>query len=81
MGTKQAAEEEHRGNGSGSDKLSESWDAEAGVATPPSSEEEDVNGEAVREEMETWRGRMMLRTGIWGLAWVLCTVGIWGDGA
>ena len=66
------------GKGSNSDKLSESWDVEAGNATP---EDDDVNGEAVREGMEKWQGKMVLRTGFWGLAWVLCTVGLWGDGA
>lgn len=77
VGTKKDAEDDN-GNGSTSDKLSESWDVEAGNMTP---EEEEVNGEAVREGMEKWQGKMMLRTGFWGLAWMLCTVGIWGDGA
>ena len=83
LGTKNEVIEESghgNGNGSGSDRLSESWDVEAGNATPESDDEE-LNGETVREGMEKWRGKMMLRTGMWGVAWTLCTVGIWGDGA
>ena len=47
----------------------EDWEVEDGV----------VNGEALREGMEKWRGKMGYKTGIWGLAWGVSMVGIWGD--
>lgn len=40
----------------------------------------DVNGEAVREEMEGWSRGQVLRAGAWALAWGMSVVGIWGDG-
>jgi len=42
-------------------------------------EEGSVNGEVLREGMEKWRGKMGWRAGIWGLAWGVAVVGIWGD--
>ncbi len=42
-------------------------------------EEGSVNGEVLREGMEKWRGMMGWRAGIWGLAWGVAVVGIWGD--
>ena len=44
-----------------------------------SEEEEEVNGEAVREEIEGWRREERLRAGVWGVGWAMCVVGIWGD--
>ena len=43
-------------------------------------EEEEVNGEVVREEMEGWRWGQGLRAGVWALGWGMSVVGIWGDG-
>lgn len=42
---------------------------------------EGMNGEVLREGMETWRDRQKLKTGIWGVGWAMCVVGLWGDGA
>ena len=39
-----------------------------------------VNGEALREGMEKWRGKMGVKAGIWGLAWGVSMPGLWGDG-
>lgn len=44
-------------------------------------EVEGMNGEVLREGMEAWRSRQMIRTGIWGLGWGMCVLGLWGDGA
>lgn len=44
-------------------------------------EVEGMNGEVLKEGMETWRGRQILRTGIWGFGWAMCVLGLWGDGA
>lgn len=41
---------------------------------------EGVNGEVLREGMETWRGRQIFRGCVWGLAWGMSMVGLWGDG-
>lgn len=57
--------------------------------TPDSSDEEwevegastgSLNGEAVREGMEKWRGKMVGRTAVWGVGWLVTVVGLWGDG-
>ena len=57
--------------------------------TPDSSDEEwevegastgGLNGEAVREGMEKWRGKMVGRTVVWGVGWLVTVVGLWGDG-
>ncbi|KAF2431782.1 hypothetical protein EJ08DRAFT_648737 [Tothia fuscella] len=52
-----------------------------GVSGSDSGEEELVNGEMVRKGVE--RGRVVegVRTGIWGLAFAMSVVGLWGDGA
>ncbi|CAF9937165.1 MAG: hypothetical protein HETSPECPRED_010582 [Heterodermia speciosa] len=47
----------------------EEWEVEDG----------GVNGEALREGMEKWRGKMGVKAGIWGLAWGISIVGLWGD--
>lgn len=39
-----------------------------------------VNGEAVREGMEKWRGKMVGRMAVWGLGWLVTVIGLWGDG-
>ncbi|KAL8945840.1 MAG: hypothetical protein Q9222_007676 [Ikaeria aurantiellina] len=44
-------------------------------------EEGDVNGEVVREGMESWRHKQGFKAGIWGLGWAMAVVGLWGDGA
>ena len=63
------------------------------LRTPDSSDEEwevegekdgsgsgSLNGEAVREGMERWRGKMVGRTAVWGVGWLVTVVGLWGDG-
>lgn len=40
----------------------------------------EVNGEVLRDGMEAWRGRQMVKTAVWGLGWMMSIVGIWGDG-
>jgi len=58
------------------------------IVTPPASGSSDsgddgdvINGEVVRRGVE--RGRLVesARTGIWGLAFFMGVVGLWGDGA
>ncbi|QDS74730.1 hypothetical protein FKW77_000890 [Venturia effusa] len=44
-------------------------------------EQETVNGEIVRRGVERGRKVEAVRTGIWGLAFLLGVVGIWGEGA
>lgn len=44
-------------------------------------EQEAVNGEIVRRGVERGRKAEAVRTGIWGLAFMLGVVGIWGEGA
>ena len=46
-----------------------------------SGDDEMVNGEMVRRGVE--RGRLVegVRAGIWGLAFTMSVVGLWGDGA
>lgn len=39
-----------------------------------------LNGEAVREGMEKWRGKMLGRMAVWGVGWLVTVVGLWGDG-
>lgn len=43
--------------------------------------DEDVNGEVVRRGVERGRAVEAMRTGIWGLGFVMSVIGIWGDGA
>ncbi|KAI9719662.1 MAG: hypothetical protein M1812_003433 [Candelaria pacifica] len=43
-------------------------------------EEEDVNGEQVRQGMERWKVVQAARAGISGLGFAMSVVGIWGDG-
>ncbi|KAL8822984.1 MAG: hypothetical protein Q9191_006293 [Dirinaria sp. TL-2023a] len=51
------------------DEGMEDWEVEDG----------SVNGEVLREGMEKWRARMGWKAGIWGAAWAVAIVGIWGD--
>lgn len=44
-------------------------------------EEEDVNGEEVRVQMEGFMTGQMIRTVVSGIAFAMSVVGIWGDGA
>lgn len=41
--------------------------------------EGNLNGEALRDRMETWRVSQKIRTGISGFGWAMTVVGIWGD--
>lgn len=41
--------------------------------------EQNLNGEALRDQMETWRASQKIRTGISGFGWAMTVVGIWGD--
>ncbi|KAM0804203.1 hypothetical protein BDR22DRAFT_960313 [Usnea florida] len=55
------------------DSSDEEWEVEGGSAG-------GMNGEAVREGMEKWRGKMLGRTWVWGVGWLVTVVGLWGDG-
>ncbi len=63
------------GNGgvSGSDSGDEDWEVE-GASTG------SLNGEAVREGMERWRGKQIRRGVAFAGAWIVTVVGLWGDG-
>jgi autophagy-related protein 33 len=53
-----------------------------GVSSSSESGDEDlVNGEVVRRGVERGRKVEAVRTGIWGLAFTLGVIGLWGDGA
>jgi len=57
--------------------------AESGVMVGQSSssdDEEDVNGEVVRNAVEKNQLVETIRTGFWGLGFLFSVVGIWGDG-
>ena len=56
----------------------EEWEVEGGKGGAGGSG--GVNGEAVREGMEKWRGKMVGRAVVWGVGWVVTVVGLWGDG-
>lgn len=43
-------------------------------------DEEDVNGETVRSEVSSHKGREAVRTALAGSAFALAVIGIWGDG-
>lgn len=45
------------------------------------SEEEEVNGEEVRAEMEEFRFSQAVRTGVSFVGFGMAVLGIWGDGA
>jgi len=78
-----------RNYGSKEDEIAVGMEESGVIVTPPasgSSESGDeggdvVNGEVVRRGVE--RGRLVesARTGIWGLAFFMGVVGLWGDGA
>ena len=65
------------GNGNGSESGEEEWEVEMENAASTGS----LNGEVVREGMERWRGRQMLRGVGFAVAWGVSVVGLWGDGA
>jgi autophagy-related protein 33 len=44
-------------------------------------EDVDVNGEVVRKAVERQQVVESIKTGFWGLGFVLSVIGIWGDGA
>jgi len=46
-----------------------------------SGDEDIVNGEVVRKGVERGRMAESVRAGIWGLAFTMGVVGLWGDGA
>lgn len=58
----------------------EEWDFGGEKEGEMEADAEELNGEVLREGMGAWRSRQLLRTGIWGLAWIMTVVGIWGDG-
>jgi autophagy-related protein 33 len=58
--------------------------SESGVMVGQSSsseDEEDINGEVVRRAVEKSQVVEQVKTGLWGLGFVMGVVGIWGDGA
>jgi autophagy-related protein 33 len=46
-----------------------------------SEEEEEINGEEVRERIEVFRLGQTVRSVVAGIAFVMSILGIWGDGA
>lgn len=42
-------------------------------------DEDDVNGESVRKEVEKGQAREKVRLGLFGFGFTLGIVGIWGD--
>ena len=69
--------------GRGGDRVYEVGNAGGGggyAAKRNNNDEEGVNGEKVREGMERWRSAQGVRGCVAGLGWVMCLVGIWGDG-
>lgn len=70
FGKRKGVSEERRGRGTQVED--EEWELEG--------EGEGVNGEVLREGMEGWRGRQMVKGAVWGLAWGVSVVGLWGDG-
>ena len=44
-----------------------------------SEDEDDVNGEVVRREVEKGQAQEAVRTGFWGLGFALGVIGLWGD--
>jgi autophagy-related protein 33 len=44
-------------------------------------QEEQVNGEEVREQMEGFQQRQIVRTAIAGIGFMMSVIGIWGDGS
>ena len=66
------------GDGGGSESGGEDdWEVEMENAASTGS----LNGEVVREGMERWRGRQVLRGVGFAVAWGISVVGLWGDGA
>ena len=65
------------GNGGGSESGEEEWEVEMENAASTGS----LNGEVVREGMERWEGRQVLRGVGFAVAWGVSVVGLWGDGA
>lgn len=61
-----------------SDSSDEEWEVEG--AGGAASSGGGLNGEAVREGMERWKGKMVGRTAVWGVGWLVTVVGLWGDG-
>jgi autophagy-related protein 33 len=58
--------------------------SESGVMVGQSSssdDEEDINGEVVRRSVEKSQVVEQVKTGLWGLGFMMGVVGIWGDGA
>ena len=48
---------------------------------PASEEEESVNGEEVRAEVDGVAKEYLVRTGVAALAFAMAILGVWGDGA
>ncbi|KAL6718678.1 hypothetical protein ACLMJK_002912 [Lecanora helva] len=70
--------------GSGESSSDEEWEVENGGSMSRSKfagkNETELNGEVVREAMEKWRKTQAGKAMVWGLGWVVCVVGLWGDG-
>lgn len=49
--------------------------------TVSETEEEEVNGEEIRERMKGFTTGQLVRTAIAGVGFAMSVVGIWGDGA
>jgi autophagy-related protein 33 len=64
--------------GSGSDAHSEGTGSASGEDLE--AEDEQVNGEEVRTEVENFLKKQMIQTAVSGLSFLLAIVGIWGDG-
>lgn len=57
-----------------------SHDSEGTGESDQEVEVEEVNGEQVRGSMEAFVSSQIVRTSVAGLGFVMCMIGIWGDG-
>ncbi len=73
--------EEGNGNGNGGGNMSDSGEDDWEVEMENAASTGSLNGEVVREGMERWRGRQVLRGVGFAVAWGVSVVGLWGDGA
>jgi len=81
-----AAKEQRQRDKKGKGKMEASYEVlgdshSEGTGSASDDGEEDVNGEEVRSEMESFKANQTIRFYMSGLAFIMSIVGIWGDGA